>query len=67
LKTLKAAARLLVITFVFVAGHLTFAGLDPNAKAEAESVFNDTEQNTQEKNLSTAKKEVASVDAEATG
>jgi hypothetical protein len=67
LKTLKTAVRIFVFTFVFVAGHLTFAGLDPKAKAEAESVFNETEQNTQEKNLSTTKKKVLSVDTGTTG
>jgi hypothetical protein len=52
---------------VFAAGHLTFAGLDPKAKAEAESVFNETEQNTQEKNLATTKKKVLSIDTGTTG
>ena len=62
MNVLKTAARYFVFAFVFVAGHLTFAGLDPQAKADAESVFNESEQNTQEKNLATSKKKVISVE-----
>ena len=58
----KTAVRYFVYAFVFVAGHLTFAGLDPKAKADAESVFNESEQNTQEKNLATPKKKVIFVE-----
>jgi hypothetical protein len=62
LDVLKIAVRYFVFAFVFVAGHLTFAGLDPQAKADAESVFNEPEQNTQEKSLATSKKKVISVE-----
>jgi hypothetical protein len=62
LDVLKTAVRYFVFAFVFVAGHLTFAGLDPQAKADAESVFNEPEQNTQEKSLSTSKKKIISVE-----
>ena len=62
MKIFKAAVRYFVFAFVFVAGHLTFAGLDPKAKADAESVFNEPEQNTQKENLATSKKKVLSVE-----
>ena len=58
----KAAVRYFVFAFVSVAGHLTFAGLDPKSKAEAESVFNEPEQNTQKESLATSKKTSLSVE-----
>jgi hypothetical protein len=58
----KAAVRYFVFAFVFVAGHLTFAGLDPKAKAEAESVFSEPEQNTQQESLATPKEKVLPVE-----
>jgi hypothetical protein len=67
LNKFKIAVRYFVLAFVFVAGHLTFAGMDSRAKAEAKSVFNETEQNTQEENLTLSKKKAVSVDAESTG
>jgi hypothetical protein len=62
LDVLKIAVRYFVFAFVFVAGHLTFAGLDPRAKADAKVIFNEPEQNTQEKSLTTSKKKVISVE-----
>jgi hypothetical protein len=62
LDVLKIAVRYFVFAFVFVAGHLTFAGLDPRAKADAKVIFNEPEQNTQEKSLATSKKKVISVE-----
>ena len=67
MKTFNTTVRCFVYAFVFVAGHLTFAGLDPKAKAEAESAFDPPEQNTQEKNVATAKKPIVPINAETTG
>jgi hypothetical protein len=61
LDVLKTAVRYFVFAFVFVAGHLTFAGLDPQAKADAVAIFDEPEQNMQEKSLATSKKKVISV------
>jgi len=59
-----------VFAFVIVAGAISFAGLDPETKAEAEAVAADNavDNSTQGKSLTTtSKKEVVIADVGATG
>ena len=69
METFKTAVRCTVFAFVIVAGAVSFAGLDPETKAEAESVAADNvvDNSTQEKPLTTSKKEVVIADEGATG
>jgi len=69
LETFKTAVRCTVFAFVIVAGAVSFAGLDPETKAEAESVAADNlvDNSAQEKSLTTSKKEVVIADVGATG
>jgi len=70
LETFKTAVRCTVFAFVIVAGAVSFAGLDPETKAEAEAVAADNvvDNSAQEKSLTTtSKKEVVIADVGATG
>jgi hypothetical protein len=57
-----------VFAFVIVAGAVSFAGLDPETKAEAGSVAADNvvDNSAQEKDFATSKKEVVIANVEAT-
>ena len=74
METLKTTARWGVCTFVLVAGAVTFAGLDPAAKAEAEAIAiepqleSKLQQQADAKSLSSATKKIrVSGDANSTG
>jgi hypothetical protein len=40
--SINAIVRYTVIAFIFVAGHISFAGLDPSAKADAKTLLNES-------------------------
>ena len=69
METFKTAVRCTVFAFVIVAGAVSFAGLDPETKAEAGSVAADNvvDNSAQEKSFTTSKKEVVIADVETTG
>ncbi|MCP4001871.1 MAG: hypothetical protein GY727_13265 [Gammaproteobacteria bacterium] len=62
MKIFKATVKSFVFAFILFAGYLTFAGLDPQAKEAAESVFNEDKKSYPEKNLATIKEPVFSVE-----
>jgi hypothetical protein len=61
--SINAVVRYTVIAFIFAAGHLTFAGLDPIAKAEAKTLLNESAP----VEISTAEKATEELNTDANG